>query len=150
MTNSSSDKGRFPVAGKVFMRDGDKLLIVHDIFKDWDLPGGRILPHEFPGDIHAVIERKISEELGDDIKYEVEDLPETYFQVIRKEHDTGEESCIFAIGFTAKYLGGEIKLGPNHDKYEWVDMNTLVPTDYFAYGWETGVDRYLKHHGFIS
>lgn len=140
--SSSTDKGQFYVAAKVLLRDKDKLLLLHDVFSDWDLPGGRILPSEFGGDIQNVVRRKMHEELGPDIQYELGGI-DTYFQVTRTEHDTGNESQIFAVGFTACYLGGNIQLGNNHDRYKWVQMSNLNPSEYFKHGWETGVERYI-------
>lgn len=140
---SSTDKGLFHVAIKVLLRDGDRVLLLHDIFNDWDLPGGRILPTEFGSDIEGVIKRKMSEELGKDVSYGIAEIS-TYFQVTRTEHDTGEQSQISAVGFTASYLGGTIKLGDNHDQYRWVDLHSLNPTDYFKHGWEDGVSRYIE------
>lgn len=146
--STSTEKGFFPVAAKVLLCDGNKLLILHDVFGDWDLPGGRILPQEFGKDIREVIDRKIHQELGNGISYSIEETPETYFQVIRTERDTGSESYIFGIGFTALYLEGEINLGPHHDTYEWVDMDKFKPADYFSHGWEVGVRSYLQRQGF--
>jgi hypothetical protein len=36
------EKDLYYVAVKLFLRNENKLLITHDIFGDWDLPGGRI------------------------------------------------------------------------------------------------------------
>lgn len=138
----SSEKGSFPVAVKALVREANKLLILHDIFGDWDLPGGRLLPSEFTSSLHSVLDRKITEELGSDIEYRIDGL-DTYFKVERIEHDTGNLSQIFGIGFTATFLGGEIQLGPHHDRFEWVDLATFKPADYFQHGWETGLQRYL-------
>ena len=140
---NSSSKGLFHVAAKVLLRDGDRVLLLHDIFGDWDLPGGRILPSEFGGDIQDVIKRKMSEELGTDVIYKIAGI-DTYFQVVRTERDSGNESRIFAIGFSACYLGGNVKLGTHHDEYRWVDLHSLTPTDYFEHGWEAGVERYIE------
>ncbi len=140
---SSSDKGLFYVAVKVMLRDGNRILLLHDIFGDWDLPGGRILPDEFGGDLENVIERKMNEELGNDVTYDVEGI-ETYFQVTRTEHDTGKTSHIFAIGFSACYLSGSIMLGDHHDEYRWVDIHDLTPSDYFKHGWEVGITKYIE------
>jgi 8-oxo-dGTP pyrophosphatase MutT (NUDIX family) len=139
---SSREKGLFHVAAKVFLRDGDRVLLPHDVFGDWDLPGGRVLPSEFGGDLNGVIKRKMTEELGSDLAYNVKGI-DTYFQVTRKEHDSGQESRIFAVGFSACYLGGSIKLGAHHDEYKWVDLHNLRPSDYFEHGWEVGVERYI-------
>ena len=141
---TSFEKGSFPVAAKALLRDGNTLLLLHDIFGDWDLPGGRLLPSEFTGDVKSVIARKISEEIGDEVQYRLEGL-DTYFQVERIERDTGNLSQIFGVGFTACYLGGEIKLGPHHDKYEWVNLDNFNPADYFEHGWELGLKRYINH-----
>lgn len=139
----STDKGLFNVAAKVLLRDGDRILLLHDIFGDWDLPGGRILPSEFGGDIQDVIIRKMREELGPDVSYDIKGM-DTYFQVVRKEHDTKENSRIFAIGFSACYLNGTIKLGAHHDEYRWVNLHDLTPADYFEHGWEIGLARYIE------
>lgn len=138
-----SEKGLFYVAAKVLLRDGNRVLLLHDIFGDWDLPGGRILPTEFDGDIQDVIKRKMNEELGDDVAYNIGEV-DTYFHVTRTEHNSGEQSRIFAIGFSARYLGGNIKLGSHHDQYRWVDLHNLNPDDYFKHGWEDGMTRYIE------
>jgi len=49
------------VAMKVLLRDGDKLLITHDIFGEWDIPGGRIQKHEFDAPLESIMKRKIRE-----------------------------------------------------------------------------------------
>jgi 8-oxo-dGTP pyrophosphatase MutT (NUDIX family) len=136
------DKDLYFVAVKLFLRDGDKLLITHDIFGAWDLPGGRIRKDEFEKPLDAVIARKIYEELGPEAKYEVGE-PKVFFRVQRKEESTREQVRIFAVGYDAKYLSGEIKLGNHHDKMEWVNINNFKPEEYFTGGWLSGVQEYL-------
>ena len=130
------------VAAKLLIRDEDKLLITHDIFGDWDLPGGRIRKEEFDAPLESVIHRKITEEIGSDFKYEIGD-PSVTFRVERIEQTINEKVRIFAVGYAATYLGGDIKLGDHHDKYEWVDVRTFNPEDYFTGGWLKGVQDYL-------
>jgi 8-oxo-dGTP pyrophosphatase MutT (NUDIX family) len=131
------------VAVKLLIRDGDKLLITHDIFGSWDLPGGRIKKDEFKASLPSVIERKMLEELGNDFKYSIGD-PTVFFRVERKEHGLDNQTVrIFAVGYEAAYEGGNIKLGDHHDKYEWVDVKTFKLEDYFVDGWLTGVQEYL-------
>ena len=74
------------VAVKLLLRNGDKLLITHDIFGDWDLPGGRIRKDELNNPLESVIECKVHEELGGVIKYRLRE-PKVFFRVERKEHD---------------------------------------------------------------
>ncbi len=137
------EKDLYFVAVKLLLRDGDKLLITHDIFGSWDLPGGRIKKDEFKASLPSVIERKMKEELGDDVKYTVGD-PTVFFRVEREEHGLNNQKVrIFAIGYEASLVSGNVKLGDHHDKYEWVDIKSFKPEDYFVDGWLTGVEEYL-------
>lgn len=137
------EKDLYFVAVKLLIRDGDRLLITHDIFKAWDLPGGRIKKDEFKADLSSVIERKMGEELGEDFRYTV-GKPVVFFRVERQEHGLdGQTVRIFAVGYEAKFEGGEIAMGKNHDKYEWVDVRSFKPESYFDGGWLTGVQEYL-------
>ena len=132
------------VAVKLFLIDGDKLLITHDIFGDWDLPGGRIRKDEFNKPLESVIERKVNEELGQDIKYTL-GVPRVFFKVERQEHNLGGQLVrIFGVGYEASYLGGEIRLGDHHDQMEWVETKSFQPEQYFTGGWLSGVKDYLR------
>jgi 8-oxo-dGTP pyrophosphatase MutT (NUDIX family) len=139
----SKTKDLYYVAVKLLLRNGKKLLITHDIFGEWDLPGGRIIKDEFDKPLDDVIVRKINQELGEDVKYTVGKAC-VFFRVERVEASSGETIRIFAIGYEAEYLGGEIGLGEHHNKMEWVDVKTFKPGDYFTGGWLTGVQEYLK------
>lgn len=142
-----NDKDLYFVAVKLLLRDGDKLLITHDIFGSWDLPGGRLKPDEFDKPLEAVIERKVREELGLAVQYELGD-PKVFFRVEREEEGmNGQKVRIFAVGYEAKYKGGEVMLGKNHDQHEWVVVRSFEPEQYFKGGWLTGVQEYLaeKH-----
>ena len=136
------EKDLYFVAVKLLLRDGDKLLVTHDIFGAWDLPGGRIRENEFDKPLEIVIKRKTNEELGPAVKYEVGE-PKVFFRVERQEQGLGRKVRIFAIGYEAKYLGGDLKLGDHHDKMEWVDLKFFKPEDYFTGGWLVGVQEYL-------
>lgn len=137
------DKDLYFVAVKLLIRDGDKLLITHDIFGAWDIPGGRIRKDEFKASLPSVIKRKMTEELGDDFKYSAGE-PIVFFRVQRKEHGLNNQDVrIFAIGYEARYEGGEIQLGDHHDKYEWVDVRTFKPEAYFVDGWLEGIQEYI-------
>lgn len=138
------NKDLYFVAVKIFLRDGDKLLITHDIFGSWDLPGGRIKKDEFDASLESVIARKMREEIGEDVRYEL-GAPKVFFRVERLENNTQEMVRIFAIGYEAKYLSGEITLGDHHDQMEWVDINNFNPEDYFTGGWLAGVQEYIKN-----
>ncbi len=138
------DKDLYFVAVKVLLKDGDKLLITHDIFGHWDIPGGRIKPDEFETPLEDVIKRKMKEESGADIKYQLGE-PVVFFRHEREEAGLDNKLVrIFAIGYEAKYLDGQVKLGDHHDRMEWVDIRTFKPEDYFEGGWLKGLQEYLN------
>lgn len=62
------NKDSYFVAVKVFLERDGKFLITKDKWNAWDLPGGRIKKNEFDVPLEKIIERKMSEELGDAIK----------------------------------------------------------------------------------
>ncbi|HNX10996.1 MAG TPA: NUDIX domain-containing protein [bacterium] len=139
------EKDLYFVAVKVFLTDeAGRLLITKDRFGDWDLPGGRLRGDDFFEALEDVAARKISQELGGEVRYEL-GRPLVFMRHERQEIlASGERALrrIFAIGYEAKYLGGEIGLGQNHENYEWVDAKTFNPEDYFSGGWLQGVKDY--------
>lgn len=139
----TKSKDLYFVAVKLLLRDGDKLLITHDIFGSWDLPGGRIKRDEFDASLEEVLARKIREELGTDVRYEIGE-PKVFFRVEREEYSTKETVHIFAVGFEAAYLGGEPRLGEYHDELRWVNVRDFKPEECFTGGWLKGVQDYLQ------
>jgi len=139
------NKDRYYVAVKAFITDGEnRLLITKDRFGAWDIPGGRFKEDEFETPLKDVLDRKMREELGNDFKYDL-GRPEIFMRHERLEilpDGDREKRRIFAIAYEAKYLGGEIKLGESHERYEWVDLKTFRPEDYFTGGWLKGVKEY--------
>jgi len=145
---SLSGKDLYFVAVKVFLRDDTgRLLITKDIFNtDWDIPGGRLREMDFDISLENVVARKIQEELGDKVKYKLGE-PKVFMCHERAEilpDGTRTPVRIFAIGYDAQYMGGEIKLGKNHEKYEWVDLKSFVPEDRFVGGWLKGIKEYAE------
>jgi len=138
------NKDVYFVAVKVFLEDdAGRFLIVKDRFGDWDIPGGRLKENEFSVALEAVIERKVKEELGD-IHYELGE-PTVFMRHERDEilpDGKKEKRRIFAIGYMAKYIGGQIKLGKNHEKFGWVGIDTFKPEDYFSGGWLAGIKEF--------
>jgi ADP-ribose pyrophosphatase YjhB (NUDIX family) len=140
-------KDLYFVAVKVFLEDGNgNLLITKDRFGDWDIPGGRLREGDFEVPLEQIAERKMKEELGESVQYRLEDP----IVMMRHERDeilaTGEREKrrIFAIGYRAQYLGGDIVLGTNHEKFEWVSIETFEPEKYFTGGWLKGVKEYQQ------
>lgn len=149
--NMSTEKDLYFVAVKIFLEDKEgSLLILKDIFGEWDLPGGRLREMDFEVPLTEVVERKVREELGDDVRYSLGD-PIVFMRHEREEMSQGgekEKRRIFGIGYEAQFHGGEIHLGKNHETYEWVSKN-FTPESYFTGGWLKGVKEYQtkkKYH----
>ena len=143
----TSGKDWYFVAVKVFLRDkAGRLYITKDRFGCWDLPGGRLKYNDFDKPLEKVVERKMREELGKSVKYKLQ-KPVVFMRHERAEllPDGGTQKVrIFAIGYEARYLGGKINLGKNHEKSEWVIPGKFKPEKYFTGGWLGGVKEYLK------
>src|ERR1035437_749890 len=121
------------IAVKVLLRDKNMLLVTHDIFGDWDIPGGRIRENEFDTPLEDIIKRKIEEELGPAVTYTI-GHPVVTFRVERLEHSLQKMVRIFAVGYEAEYCGGELTLGEHHDDMKWVDTRTYDPSEDFTGG----------------
>ncbi len=138
-----NNKDTYFVAVKVFLENDGKLLILEDGFGDWDLPGGRIKKDEFNVSLEQVVKRKMSEELGDDVKYTLRE------PVVHMRHERVESSPsnpivrIFAVGYSATYEEGDIQLSSHHKQMLWMDLDTFKPEEYFTGGWLKGVKEYL-------
>ena len=144
---SQYDKDLYFVAVKVFIQNNrGELLIIKDRFGDWDLPGGRLRENDFLTPFEKIIIRKIKEELGAKIKYNLRPCNIT----MRHERNEilvsnkREKRRIFAVSYIAEYLGGNVDLGKNHTEYKWVNLKTLKPEKYFTGGWLKGLREYIK------
>ncbi len=141
---SALGKDTYFVAVKALLRDGDELLITHDVFGQWDIPGGRLRPQDFDVPLEAVLARKLGEELGDELRYELGG-PCVFFRHERSEQGLdGHRVRIFAIGYEARYSGGSIALGEHHDRHEWVHAATFPADQYFVDGWLKGIQEYQQ------
>lgn len=136
-------KDTYFVAVKVFLEQEGKLLILKDSFGDWDLPGGRIKTDEFDVPLEQIIQRKIREELGSDVKYTI-GKPIIFMRHQRQEQVPGNPTVrIFAVGYEGKLEDGEIQLSQRHTEMKWVDPKDFKPEEYFKGGWLKGIQEYL-------
>lgn len=111
------DYADFIASFKLILRKNSKVLILTESATGFlDFPGGRVERKEITLPIKKIFEREISEELGRDVKYKI---LRPVIQYRRRNRFTGRYAFITA--YEAKYLSGEIKLSPEHNKYEWVD-----------------------------
>ena len=139
-----AQKDTYFVAVKLFLERDGKLFIFKDKWGAWDLPGGRIKKHEFETDLKDVIARKMSEEVGNEVHYEVEERPEVLMRHERVESVPGNPTIrIFGIGYRVKWVSGEPKMSEAHTEMLWVDVKDFKPEGYFTGGWLKGVQEYL-------
>ncbi len=78
MDKNNKHKELFFVAVKIFFTFKGKLLVLKDKFGQWDLSGGRIKINEFNKPLTSIVKRKIIEELGEQIKYQVNNQPDIF------------------------------------------------------------------------
>lgn len=138
-----SKHGFFQITQKLFLRNGDQLLVLRD-FKSGlgDLPGGRMDEDEFFQDWIKSIEREVKEELGDDVKVKINPKP---FLVHKHKVNEGNHPCVI-LGYHAEWISGNIKMSTEHDFMEWVNVKTYNPSPLFTeYMLET-VELYLKEY----
>jgi len=137
-------KDLYFIAVKVFLKRGNTFFVFKDGFGQWDLPGGRVRYDEFRKPFEAIIKRKMKEEVGSNVKYKL-GKPFIFMRHERKErtpHGTSQ-ARIFAIGYEAKFLSGNVTLPSHHIQYEWMPIKTFKPEKYFNDGWLDGVKTYL-------
>ena len=138
-------KDTYFVAVKVFLERDGKLFIFKDKFGSWDLPGGRIKKDEFATPMPNIIRRKMSEEVGSGVEFEVDALPTILMRHERIEAVEGSPVArIFGLGYRARMTRGEILLSDSHTESLWVDPKSSKLEDYFTGGWLAGVKEYLQ------
>lgn len=143
-TVTTHEKDTYFVAVKVFLEKDGKFLVMKDNFGDWDLPGGRIKKDEFNTPLEDVIARKMKQEIGEEVKYKL-GKPIVFMRHERTEHSTGEKARIFAVGYQAEWLEGEVTTSERHTEVLWADQKTFKAADYFTGGWLKGVEEYVQY-----
>lgn len=138
-----ANKDAYFVAVKIFLEKEGKFLVLKDSFGDWDLPGGRIKKDEFETPLESIIERKMKQEVGEDLKYSI-DKPLLFLRHERVEASEGNPTVrIFAVGYPATWVSGEVVLSERHTEMLWADPKTFKPEEYFKGGWLKGVQEYI-------
>ena len=137
-----ANKDAYFVAVKIFLEKDGQFLIMKDSFGDWDLPGGRIKKDEFEAPLESIIERKMKQEVGEAVQYKI-GKPLLFLRHERVEASLGNPTVrIFAVGYPAIWVKGEVQLSERHTEMLWADPKTFKPEDYFKGGWLKGVQEY--------
>ena len=136
-----SEHGFFQITQKAFIRNGNNLLVMKDRKSgEGDLPGGRMNEDEFYNDWLWSLKREISEELGQEIKLEIN--PEIIL-IHKHRVNLGNHPCVI-LGYHVEYLSGEIQISDEHDFFKWVDVRTFQPEELFSEYMLEAVQLYLQ------
>lgn len=111
----------------------------------YDFPGGRINSDELRVPHEEIIAREMQEEVGKEVKYEVDLRPVSTGKYIYYSEKLGRENCIFMIFFKAKYHGGEIRISEEHSGYKWLNLKSEFASKYFTGGFLDGMEKYLRY-----
>ncbi len=139
----TSKHGLFQITQKVFIRNGNLLLVMKDKKSAaGDLPGGRMNEDEFFSDWMHSLKRELAEELGNDFHVKINPNP-----ILVHKHlvNDGNHPCII-IGYDGLYESGEISISDEHDFFEWVDVNTYKPEKLFSEYMLDALNAYLKRN----
>ncbi|TGM44744.1 NUDIX domain-containing protein [Leptospira levettii] len=138
-----SKHGFFQISQKLFLRDGNSLLVLRDQKSGHgDLPGGRMNEDEFFEDWMESVYREINEELGESIKIDVNPKP---IFVHKHKVNEGNFPCII-IAYEAKLKQGKVRLSDEHDYMEWVDIHSFDPKTLFSEYMLEAVQLYLNQY----
>lgn len=140
---NTQEKDTYFVAVKVFLEKDGKFLVMKDNFGDWDLPGGRIKIDEFETSLESVVERKMRQEVGGEVKYQL-GKPIVFMRHERIENSSNMSVRIFAIGYQATWISGVVNTSERHTEIVWADQKTFKAEEYFKGGWLKGVQEYLS------
>ncbi|MFH0854511.1 MAG: NUDIX domain-containing protein [bacterium] len=111
----------FMASFKLILKKGKKILILTERETGYlDFPGGRIEKKETTLPIKELFKREVGEEVGKRVKYKILGPVMQY-----RRYDKYREIYVLVTVYEAKYLGGEIKLSGEHNKYEWADPKKL-------------------------
>lgn len=84
----------------------------------WDFPGGTL---EWSEGLEAGLRREVKEEAGQ-IKYKL-GKPILTWDWVFEDRPEERKVCIL---YTADFLGGKIKISPEHDRYQWLEIQVLI------------------------
>jgi 8-oxo-dGTP diphosphatase len=117
-----------PAAGAAIVKDGKALVTERGIEPRkgrYDIPGGFLGAGEHPVD---ALKRELSEELGMEIEVAVEDC------ISMVPHVYGDEGdFVLALGFLARWVGGEPRAADDVAAFRWVDLDEL---ERLEFAWE--------------
>lgn len=120
--------GRFEITLKVFVMDGEHLLVLRDReSREGDLPGGRLGADEMSAPWLEAVTRELTEELGPHARWRVD--PEPLFVWPHQFTSTGLDGL--GIAFAGVWEGGRLTLSDEHEAFAWVRLDDADLGDWF-------------------
>ena len=117
-----------PAAGAAIVKDGKALITERGIEPKkglYDIPGGFLSATEDPVE---ALKRELREELGLEIEVDIDDC------ISMVPHPYGEEAdYVLALGFLARWVGGEPRAADDVAAFRWVGLEELETLDF---AWE--------------
>ena len=133
----------FQITQKVFIRDGNRLLVMRDRKSGYgDLPGGRMTEREFFSDWMHSVARELQEELGSLVQLDIRAQP-----IFIHRHRVNDENfpCLI-IAYEANFKSGNLVISEEHDYMEWVDIQEFKAEELFSEHMLDAVNYYLNKY----
>jgi 8-oxo-dGTP pyrophosphatase MutT (NUDIX family) len=110
----------------------------------YDFPGGRIDTDEFTTPFADIIQREMSEEIGN-IKFVLNSKPVAVGRhlIPASMSKNGSDIHILYLFFEAKYISGDINISNEHTGFKWADFSKEDPAKLLKSGNLAGIEMYL-------
>jgi len=137
------DYAYFQVSVKAILKKDDRILLLETPDGYYDFPGGRIDESEIDMNMHDVLNREISEELGDELNFKIKHLIFTS----RRHYNKGNTDYrLIVLYYLAEYVDGDIKLSDEHATSRWIYPSDILDApDKFMSN-----DEYEQYRNFVT
>ncbi|MFC1663317.1 NUDIX domain-containing protein [Patescibacteria group bacterium] len=111
----------------------------------YELPGGRINTDEFTVPLTEILQREISEEIGE-VKYKLNPVPVAVARHLIPANITAKHKDIHVLYviYEATYISGDITLSDEHPEFQWIDLIKNDPEQYLNSGNLEGMRMYYS------
>ncbi|HBD05761.1 TPA: hypothetical protein DCZ32_04875 [Candidatus Uhrbacteria bacterium] len=121
MHSENKNHANYNVGLKVLIKKGNEFLFLTNSKNGYfDLPGGRIDNNEHEKPLSEIIEREVTEELGNEFRYKLGKLIFSF-----RRHFENKNLHVFLAVYEAEYLSGDIQLSNEHDGYKWMNPKNI-------------------------
>ncbi|MFH1029655.1 MAG: NUDIX domain-containing protein [bacterium] len=117
----------------------------------YDLPGGRINTDEFNMPVMKILEREVTEEIGN-VQFSLKNpipVATGRHQFIAKwgpPERIGKNIHVLYLFFEGDYFGGDINISNEHSEYKWIKLEDIYLEKYFKSGILEGIRMYLQYY----